>query len=66
MLMLNWIVAQAEKSQKNLIHTVTQLKKFNARRKFKGAILATKALNKLKLATSSDKITPPKKNPSSS
>jgi serine/threonine protein kinase len=51
-----WIVAQAEKSQANLIKTVTQLKKFNARRKFKGAILATKALNKLKIGASSDKI----------
>jgi len=33
----------------NLAQTITQLKKFNARRKFRSAILATKAINMMKL-----------------
>jgi len=50
---LNWEwVASARKpgklSQVNLLSTVNQLKKFNARRKFRGAVHTISALNKLR------------------
>jgi len=43
-----WISNQANNSEAHLNSTLEELKKFNARRKFKGAILAVKALSKLK------------------
>jgi len=42
-----WIADQANLSEAHLNQTLEQLKKFNAKRKFKGAILAVKALSKL-------------------
>jgi len=45
-----WIRARERRNQTNLLQTVTQLKKFNARRKFKGAIIATKALSKMRFS----------------
>jgi serine/threonine protein kinase len=45
-----WVQAGEGKSKENLAKTINQLKKFNARRKFRGAIIATKALNKLRIS----------------
>eukprot|EP01100_Stratorugosa_tubuloviscum_P014840 TRINITY_DN8169_c0_g1_i1.p1 TRINITY_DN8169_c0_g1~~TRINITY_DN8169_c0_g1_i1.p1 ORF type:complete len:396 (+),score=201.32 TRINITY_DN8169_c0_g1_i1:69-1256(+) len=46
-----WIVSYNEVEAKPLRSTIEELKKFNAKRKFKGAINAVKALNRLRKAT---------------
>jgi len=51
-----WIANQDSNSEEHLNQTVEQLRKFNAKRKFKGAILAVKALTKM---TKRFAITPP-------
>jgi len=43
-----WIAARDRNSEAHLGTTISELKKFNAKRKFKGAILAVKALNKMR------------------
>jgi len=43
-----WIAHYETNSEAHLNETIVQLKKFNAKRKFKGAILAVKALSKLR------------------
>jgi calcium/calmodulin-dependent protein kinase I len=43
-----WIAASDKNSEAHLGTTITELKKFNAKRKLKGAFLAVKAMNKMK------------------
>jgi len=43
-----WIAASDRNSEAHLGTTISELKKFNAKRKLKGAFLAVKAMNKMK------------------
>eukprot|EP01101_Sappina_pedata_P008026 TRINITY_DN4359_c0_g1_i1.p1 TRINITY_DN4359_c0_g1~~TRINITY_DN4359_c0_g1_i1.p1 ORF type:complete len:339 (+),score=177.15 TRINITY_DN4359_c0_g1_i1:44-1018(+) len=47
-----WIAQYEQNSDANMEEAITQLKKFNARRKFKGAIHAVKAITKMRTAFS--------------